>query len=296
MTIGIIPNITKESILETVAMFTKSLLSFGFDFLVCDSLTELKKHFSNELKSYKYLPLDEVFKLSDIVVSIGGDGTMLTTALHSLEYETPILGLNIGKLGFLAEYDTENINTLLDDLRNGSYKIEERIVLEGDCISCKDRKFFSINDIVIDKGSWPKMIEISIRVDENYVSTFYADGLILATPVGSTGYSLSTGGPVVDSKADVITLSPISPHTLTMRPIVLASSQKIYLSVKSQHNEVNINCDGQRVQSYKPPLELVVYKSSKKVKLVRTKSINYFKILREKLYWGLDVRNNSSGQ
>jgi NAD+ kinase len=296
MTIGIIPNITKDNILDTVTMLTKRLLSFGFDFVICESLSGLKNKFSDELKQYEYKPLQEVFKASDVVVSIGGDGTMLTTAHHSLAYGTPILGLNIGKLGFLAEYDKDNIDSLLYDLKNGSYNIEERIVLEGDCLSCKDKKFFSINDIVIDKGSWPKMIEISMRVDDNFVATFYADGLILATPIGSTGYSLSTGGPVVDSKADVITLSPISPHTLTMRPIVLDSSHKIYLSVKSQHKEININCDGQRVQSYKPPLDLVVYKSLKKVKLIRTKSINYFKILREKLYWGLDVRNNSSEQ
>jgi NAD+ kinase len=296
MTIGIIPNITKENILDTVELFTKQLLSFGFDFVICDSLLELKDKFDDELKRYDYKPLKEVFNASDVVVSIGGDGTMLTTAHHSLEFGTPILGLNIGKLGFLAEYDKDNIESLLYDLKNGSYNIEERIVLEGDCLSCKDKKFFSINDIVIDKGSWPKMIEISMHVDDNFVATFYADGLILATPIGSTGYSLSTGGPVVDSKADVITLSPISPHTLTMRPIVLDSSQKIYLSVKSQHKEININCDGQRVQSYKSPLDLVVYKSHKKVKLIRTKSINYFKILREKLFWGLDVRNNSSEQ
>jgi NAD+ kinase len=296
MTIGIIPNTSKYNILEILSLFTKKLSSYGFDFIISESILIRNENLDAELKDYLYKPVDEVFKKSDMVVSIGGDGTMLTSAHLSLDYETPILGLNIGKLGFLAEYDIPDIDVLLNDLKNKEYTVDERIVLEGNCLSSEKEKFFSINDIVIDKGSWPKMIEISVRVDENYVTTFYADGIILATPTGSTGYSLSTGGPVVDPKADVITLSPISPHSLTMRPIVLASSQKIYLTVKSQHKEINVNCDGQRVQNYKPPVDLVVYKSNKKVRLVRTNSINYFKILREKLYWGLDVRKNSSGK
>ena len=295
MTIGLIPNISKENIVEVVSTLTKKLNEFKFDFLVWDSLLKLKERMNPELKSCNYKPVDEVFGKSDIVVSIGGDGTMLTTAHHSLEFGKPIVGLNVGKLGFLAEYDISKIDYLLTDLVKKNYVIEERIVLESDCLSCSAKKFYSINDIVIDKGSWPKMIEISIRVDEDDITTFYADGLVIATPTGSTGYSLSTGGPVVDPKADVITLSPISPHTLTMRPLVLASSQKIYLTVKSHHTDVYVNSDGQQVQSFTPPVELVVYNSGKKVKLVRTNYSNYFKTLREKLYWGLDVRNNSSG-
>jgi NAD+ kinase len=296
MTIGLIPNISKENIVEVISVFTKKLLKFKFDFVICNSLLQLGEKINSELKEYNFKSTNDVFKSSDLVVSIGGDGTMLTTAHHSLEFGTPVLGLNLGKLGFLAEYDTTKIDNLLNDLLKKEYIIEERIVLESDCLSCSAKKFYSINDIVIDKGSWPKMIEISVRVDEDDITTFYADGLILATPTGSTGYSLSTGGPVVDPKADVITLSPISPHTLTMRPLVLASSRKIYLTVNSHHTEVYVNSDGQKVQSFTPPVELVVYNSSKKVKLVRTNSSNYFKTLREKLYWGLDVRNNSSGK
>ncbi|MCX6151500.1 MAG: NAD(+)/NADH kinase [Ignavibacteriales bacterium] len=294
MTIGIIPNTSKENIVEVVSTFTSRLKEFGFDFILCKALQQLDVESYAHLKNALYKPIDEIFKHSDLVVSIGGDGTMLTTAHHALEYGTPILGLNFGKLGFLAEFEMNKLDLLLTELKNNEYSVEERIVLEGDCLKCHQKKFFSINDIVIDKGGWPKMIEISIRVDDNYVTTFSADGLILATPTGSTGYSLSTGGPVVDQKADVITLCPISPHTLTMRPIVLASHQKIYLTVSSHHTEVNINCDGQRVHSNPPPLDLVVYKSTKKVKLIRTNSINYFKILREKLFWGMDVRKNSS--
>ncbi len=292
MRIGIIPNTSKENIVQVVSSFSSLLRKYGFEHQLSDSFLEIKEKLPPEILEINFLPLDELFKQSDLVVSIGGDGTMLTTAHVAINYSTPIMGLNIGKLGFLAEYDLEGIESLLQDLRNYDYLIEERIVLEADCLRCVDKKMFSINDVVIDKGGWPKMVEITIRVDENYVTTFSADGLILATPTGSTGYSLSTGGPVIDPKSDVIALSPISPHTLNMRPIVLASSQKIYINVKSQHSAVYINCDGQRVHSTPPPLDIVIYKSDKKVRLLRTKSINYFKILREKLSWGLDIRRN----
>ncbi len=290
MRIGIIPNTSKENIVRVVSSFSTLLKKYEFEHQLSDSFLEIKEKLPPEILEINFLPLEELFKQSDLVVSIGGDGTMLTTAHVAINYSTPIMGLNIGKLGFLAEYDLEGIEFLLQDLRNNDYLIEERIVLEADCLRCVDKKMFSINDVVIDKGGWPKMVEITIRVDENYVTTFSADGLILATPTGSTGYSLSTGGPVIDPKSDVIALSPISPHTLNMRPIVLASNQKIYINVKSQHSAVYINCDGQRVHSTPPPLDIVIYKSDKKVRLLRTKSINYFKILREKLSWGLDVR------
>jgi len=290
MRIGIIPNTTKENIVRVVSTFSSLLEKYEFEYLLCDSFLEIKEKLTPEILAAKYVPLEELFQQSDLVVSIGGDGTMLTTAHIAINYNTPIMGLNIGKLGFLAEYDLDSIEALLLDLRNKEYSIEERIVLEADCIRCENMKMFSINDVVIDKGGWPKMVEITIKVDESYVTTFSADGLILATPTGSTGYSLSTGGPVIDPKSDAIVLCPISPHTLNMRPIVLASSQKIYINVKSQHSAVYINCDGQRVHSTPPPLDIVIYKSDKKVRLLKTKSINYFKILREKLSWGLDVR------
>ncbi len=290
MRIGIIPNTAKENIVQVVSTFSSLLEKYEFEFLLCDSFLDIKEKLPAEILAARYVAIDEMFRQSDLVVSIGGDGTMLTTAHAAINYLTPIMGLNIGKLGFLAEFDLAGIETLLQDLRNNEYSIEERIVLEADCIRCENKKMFSINDVVIDKGGWPKMIEITIRVDDSYVTTFSADGLILATPTGSTGYSLSTGGPVIDPKSDVIALCPISPHTLNMRPIVLASNQKIYINVKSQHSLVYINCDGQRVHSTMPPLDIVIYKSDKKVRLLRTKSINYFKILREKLSWGLDVR------
>jgi NAD+ kinase len=136
------------------------------------------------------------------------------------------------------------------------------------------------------------MIELTIKVDNDYVSTFSADGIIVATPTGSTGYSLSTGGPIVNPKADAITISPISPHTLTMRPLVLSSNQKIEIQVRSPEL-VQVSCDGQRVHYFDSPVTLEIFKSNKPVRLIHSTKTNYFEILRNKLYWGLDIRKNN---
>ena len=137
------------------------------------------------------------------------------------------------------------------------------------------------------------MIDITISVDDEYVTTFAADGLIVATPTGSTGYSISTGGPIVSPRADVITLSPISPHSLTVRPLVLSGNQEITIKANSLHKELHVNCDGQRVFSFPPPLEIRIKKCERPLKLVHTSLSNYYETLRNKLLWGIDLRKNS---
>lgn len=292
MKIGIVPNILKEKIVDVISLLTEKLKENGLEYALSDSMIELFENMPEEMRKSEFIEHKELFGHSDIILSIGGDGTMLSTAYEAKEYNVPLLGLNFGKLGFLAEFDINNINNLIDDLKNDHYVIDERMGLEAVCYSGDERKLFAINDIVIDKGRWPKMIQLTLKVDEDYVSTFNADGIIIATPTGSTGYSLSTGGPIVSPKANVITVSPISPHTLTMRPLVLASNQKISIDVDSQHTSVQVNCDGQRVHFYDPPFKIEISKAEKSIKLVHTKSTNYFETLRKKLYWGLDVRNN----
>jgi len=217
---------------------------------------------------------------------------MLATAFHAQFYNKPVFGVNLGKLGFLVDANVDQLGIFIEELKNGKYSIEERMVIEGECIGHKVEKLYAINDIVIDKGGWPKMIELTVTVDGEYVTTFAADGLIIATPTGSTGYSISVGGPIVSPKTDVITLSPVSPHSLSVRPIVLPSSQEIVIKAKSFHKEVHVNCDGQRVFSFTPPLEIKVTKSKRPLKLVHTSFSSYFETLRNKLLWGIDLRRN----
>ena len=290
MTFGIIPNIAKDGMLNVVNMIAAKLKLHGYDFILSSSLNGFHDQFTDILKQAPLMPHDELSEKSDMVISIGGDGTMLNTAYEVRKYKTPLLGVNMGKLGFLAEFKINEIDEFITDIKNGNYVIEERMALEAICCETGEKELFAINDLVIDKGRWPKMIELTIKIDDDYVSTFSADGIIASTPTGSTGYSLSVGGPIVSPKADAITLSPIAPHTLTVRPLVLASNQKIEISVKSPASNIQINCDGQRVLYYDSPMTLLIFKSSNPIRLVHTDKTNYFETLRTKLFWGIDAR------
>ncbi len=292
MLIGIIANITKENVFSVVSSFIKELKKNNLEYLLTKTLMEDKDNIIIEIDEDFLRDDKEIYEKSDLIISIGGDGTMLTTAYHALSYDKPVLGLNLGKLGFLAEVDISQMDIIIKDIKEGNYQIQERMVLAADCDNFPLEKLIAINDIVIDKGGWPKMIEITARVDGEYVSTFSADGVIIATPIGSTGYSLSTGGPVVSPSAGAITLSPISPHSLTMRPLVLSSEQEIVIKADSPHNEIQISCDGQRVYHVPPPLEIKIVKSVKPLKSVHTSVTTYFETLRNKLLWGIDVRRN----
>ena len=292
MLIGIIANVTKDNVFSVVSSFIKELKRNNLEYLLTKTLMEDKDKII--IKTDENLLSDdkEIYEKSDLIISIGGDGTMLTTAYRALSYDIPVLGLNLGKLGFLAEVDISQMDIIIKDIKEGNYQVQERMVLTADCDTMPGQKLIAINDIVIDKGGWPKMIEITAQVDGEYVSTFSADGVIIATPIGSTGYSLSTGGPVVSPSAGAITLSPISPHSLTMRPLVLSSEQEIIIKADSPHNEIQISCDGQRVYHIPPPLEIKIVKSEKPLKLIHTSVTTYFETLRNKLLWGIDVRRN----
>lgn len=290
MKFGIFGNTTKDELTTTLQIVVDRLLENNYEFLINDSL-QTSFPIASSNKKY-FAPAAAVAETCDILISLGGDGTMLSTAYIAHQYDKPVLGINLGKLGFLAEVDIKGIEQLFNDIKNSRYSIEERIVLVGNCKNVECDQFFAVNDLVIDKGAWPKMIELTISVEDEYVTTFSADGLIVATPTGSTGYSLSVGGPIVSPKAEVITLSPISPHSLTMRPLVLPSNGKIYITADTMHTKLQVNCDGQRVMEFAPPLNIVISKSEKPLRLVHMDSVNYFEILRSKLLWGLDVRKN----
>jgi NAD+ kinase len=291
--VGIVGNTLKKDIAKVVLSLINILKEKELEFFISNSLINFCSE--NILKSSKnkFLPNDQLAQASDIIISIGGDGTMLTTAYKAHSYNKPVVGDNFGKLGFLTEVDVKDIDFLIDELINDRFTIEERMVLIGECNKKSEIIHYAINDIVIEKGGWSKMIEIKIDVDDEYVTTFAADGIIIATPTGSTGYSLSCGGPIVSPKSNVITLSPISPHTLSMRPLVLDSNQKIKITANSQFKNIQINSDGQRVIEYQPPIEVNIKKSERPFKLVRLSSKSYFEILRNKLLWGLDLRNKN---
>jgi NAD+ kinase len=238
MLIGIIANITKENVSNVVSSFISKLKKNKLDYILTNSLLEDKGKLKIELFDDFITDDKEVYEKADLIISIGGDGTMLATAYNAQFYDKPVLGVNMGKLGFLVEANIDQMDKIITELKEGKYSIEERMVISGEALGHETEKLYAINDIVIDKGGWPKMIELTVWVDGEYVTTFSADGLIIATPTGSTGYSISVGGPIVSPKTDVITLSPISPHSLTVRPLVLPSSQEIVIKADSPYKEV----------------------------------------------------------
>jgi NAD+ kinase len=290
MIAGIFGNSSKSDFGKVLFDLLEACSNAGIKMIICDQIESFISSQHKSLPILKVANLMETGSRSDIIISIGGDGTMLTTASIAHEFDKPVVGVNIGKLGFLAEVSTEKITEFTDKLKSGDYTIEERMVLDGCALGDKKLHLSAINDFVIDKGGWPKMIEITISIGEEYVTTFAADGLIVATPTGSTGYSLSTGGPIVTPQAKVITISPISAHSLTMRPLVIDASQKITIDVKSQHDVLQLNNDGRKSNSFQPPLKFEISKNPRSLKLLRVNSSDYFSTLRNKLLWGLDVR------
>ena len=292
MLIGIIANITKENVFEVVSSFTSKLRKEKINYILTKSIAEEKGKLKLKIDEDFLTEDEEVYEKSDIIISIGGDGTMLATAYKAYSFDKPVLGLNLGKLGFLVETDVSQMDSVISLLKKKKYTIEERMVLTGVCDIPRCDRLIAVNDLVVEKGGWPKMIELTAWVDDEYVTTFSADGLIVATPTGSTGYSLSTGGPIIAPTAKAITLSPISPHSLTVRPLVLSSEQVIKLRADSPHREVQVSCDGQRVFYFPPPFEITIKKSERPLKLIKTSLTTYFETLRNKLLWGVDVRIN----
>jgi NAD+ kinase len=225
----------------------------------------------------------------DIIIALGGDGTMLTAARIVGANGNPILGVNLGKLGFLAEVSVDEVTSCLDDITTGKYFIEDRIVLQTNA-SGDPQSYFTLNDVVIDKGSSPRVIDLETSVNGDYLVTYTADGLIIATPTGSTAYSLASGGPIVVPKSDVNVITPISPHTLSARPVIVPNDSTIKIKVAGSAKPVHMIADGQIEMFYDAPAEFTIQRAPYTVKLIKRKKRNYFDLLRMKLMWGKDLR------
>jgi NAD+ kinase len=297
--IGIIANTTKYDI-----------SNFLIEFLLKNSKYRDRKIFLNKstfefvkknLAEHKLLSavksIDEkYFKGNiDLLLSFGGDGTMLYSAQYAIAADAILVGVNFGKLGFLADINYHDLMNVLNEFDHNDFEIEERILLEGKIISHKSKKFTAVNDIVIEKGGWSRIIEIDTYVDGKFLTTYRSDGLIISTPTGSTGYSLSAGGPILLPELNSFVLSPICPHTLTVRPIVIPANSEITIEARSFYKTVMINKDGQKTFKIKPPVKMVIKKSDKVLKLFKRKNKDYFQTLREKLMWGIDIREQNRG-
>ena len=225
---------------------------------------------------------------ADLIISLGGDGTLLNIAPLVIRPEVPILGVNLGGLGFITEVAVSELESVLRKTLDDDYEVEKRMTLEVRVISKKGRtrKFRILNDAVIAKGARSRIIDLETYVGEDYLCTYRADGLIISTPTGSTAYSLAAAGPILEPTLGAVVLSPICPHTLTNRPIVVPSNVTIHVTLRSFGDTVFFSPDGQKGVRLNNGDKLEARDYGMPVSLIKLPSRSYYEILREKLKWG----------
>ncbi|MBD1399375.1 NAD(+)/NADH kinase [Pelobacter sp. M08fum] len=231
---------------------------------------------------------DEIPALVDLILVLGGDGTLISVARQVGSKQVPIVGVNLGQLGFLTEITREEMPDMLDKLIAGDYKISERMMI--DALIHRDGKvvgeYTVLNDAVINKGALARIIDLETYVDGRHLSTYKADGLIVSTPTGSTGYSLAAGGPIIYPEINSLLITPICPHMLTNRPIIIWSRSIIEIEVKFQDDVVFFTADGQVGHKLLSGDRVEVRRSETRARLVISPYREYFQILRTKLSWG----------
>lgn len=235
---------------------------------------------------YPTLSLQEIGERADLAVVMGGDGTMLNIARMLVSYDVPLIGINLGRLGFLTDLSLDTMLQTLDEMLAGRYVSERRMLLYAEVFREGVSIFNSLafNDVVIYRGASSGMIEFEVRVNQEYVNTLRADGLIVATPTGSTAYALSSGGPILHPSLDLIALVPVCPHTLSNRPIVIGSDNSVEICMHSCAN-IRINCDSHAYFDLEQTDKIIVRRFPKTVRLLHSTNHSYYRMLREKLGW-----------
>jgi NAD+ kinase len=224
----------------------------------------------------------------EMIIVLGGDGTLLSVARLVRDYAVPILGVNLGGLGFLTEITLEELYRVLERVVQGDFTTDERVVLNASVIRRGERmaEFIVLNDAVINKGALARIIDLETTINGEYLTTFKSDGLILSTPTGSTAYNLSAGGPIVYPSLHCIIITPICPHTLTNRPIVIPDDVEIRATLKTKQQEVILTLDGQLGFTLEFEDVVEVKKAEGRILLIKSPYRHYFEVLREKLKWG----------
>ena len=252
----------------------------------------VKKEYLNEdllLPFYKYLEekkieiVDEI-EAADIMITLGGDGTILSAAQEILEKDIPILAINMGSLGYLADVKLEESFSMLDNILLGKYSVEKRHFLE---VKKNDEIFYALNELVIAKGGLKsKLINVEVYSNGRFINKYRADGIIISTPTGSTAYSLSAGGPIINPELSALSITPLSPQSLTTRPIIVSGNTKLSFKISSRDDDVHMDIDGKMNCKIEEKDIIEATLSTKTLTLIKPENRDYFKILREKLKWG----------
>jgi len=234
------------------------------------------------------VPREELADNVDLILVLGGDGTMIATARMLGDRAIPVVGVNYGGLGYLAEFRIEELHLALESILKGDYRLEQRVMLKAELLRGEEQVTSNrvLNDVVINKSALARIIEIEAYLNRQFVNSFRADGLIVSTPTGSTAYNLSAGGPVIYPSMKAIVITPICPFTLSNRPIVIPDESVIELRLKTENEEVALTLDGQVGFALKSEDRVMIRKSQATFNLVQPANRNYFEVLRDKLRWG----------
>ncbi|MGB2770378.1 MAG: NAD(+)/NADH kinase, partial [Candidatus Zixiibacteriota bacterium] len=278
--IGIIANVKKELTKGVVEEIIEWADKNGFDFFICEELTPLV---GQEEKS---LSRAELGKESDVLISLGGDGTMLASARAVGQRQTPILGINLGGVGFLTEINSNDLCNALNKLKRGDYFIEKRMVLETEVEGIKKLDQYGLNDVVLDKGEVARLFLLHLYLQDEFICSYSADGLIVSTPTGSTAYCLAAGGPIINPRMNAIIVSPICPHTLASRSIVFSENETLKVVVELSSRQAVLTIDGQVAFKLKSGSSVLIRKAKHSVNLVKFRDRSFYDILRTKLHWG----------
>ena len=283
MTIAIFGNTLRQETIREVKHIVEFLQLRGVDVVLSQELRH--EAFNREFPSVEDY-ISQTGEAIDFALSVGGDGTFLTTASLVGHLDIPILGINCGHLGYLAEVQTNNIDAVLDQLITNNYTIEQRRMLEVSCQQeGKIASPYALNEVAILKSGLSSMITIDVSLNGEFLHKYKADGLLVATPTGSTAYNLSVGGPLLDPHVNAIILSPVATHSLNIRPLVVQDDSKIDLKISSRNGNYMVSVDG-RSQVVNQDIQLHIERSSRTIKLVRVSGQTFMRSLKDKLNWG----------
>ena len=279
--VGLVVNYKKEKTRETACRIIDWLNSKKLK--VCIEGNMGKEIGEEELNC----PTEKFLKEVDLIISLGGDGTLLRAARLAATEDIPVFGVNLGGLGFLTQIGINDLEKSLEKLYQGRYFIDERMMLNCTVKRKEEeiKKFTALNDIVIGKGAFARIICLATYVNNDYVITYSADGLVVSTSTGSTAYSLSAGGPIVNPNINSIILTPICPHTLSARPLIIGENDQVKIKLESSEEKVMVTLDGQEGFVLKPKDEVIIKKLDHKAHLITFREKSFYAVLREKLRW-----------
>jgi len=285
--VGIFANPYKQKLTEEMPGIFQLLREAGLKVFCPEGFLNLP---AIDFPECQFMPATEIPSRCDMIICFGGDGTVLRTVQIVRHHETPVLAVNVGGLGFLTEVLFEDFPKALKTIQSGDFLIEDRLVLKGE-IEGDPQPLFVLNEFTIEKGRSTRVIEVDVHIDNKFFNNYVADGLIISTPTGSTGYSLSSGGPIVVPTSQSVILNPICPHSLTNRPVIISSDSVIKAQIFTDYPKVLISADNQDIREITSRTVMHISRAPFFAKLVKYSDTDYFSLLRNKLDWGGDFRD-----